>query len=93
MRNLVGYIYLRGKSDMKLELIPGYPSQISANGIPTNFVWNVKPDGMFQIARIRVGGGPSENDFDLLFEGAKDDCDSCLHQQIEKEYPRLMSQG
>jgi hypothetical protein len=78
---------------MKLQSSPPYPSNISANGIPTNLVWNLTPSGSFQIARVLKPGGPAENDFELLFEGSKEQCNSFLHQQIEKEFPGLLSQG
>jgi hypothetical protein len=78
---------------VKLKSVPPYPSNIAANGIPTNLVWNLTPEGTFQIARVLVPGGAAENDFELLFEGSKEQCDVFLHQQIEKDFPGLMSQG
>jgi hypothetical protein len=77
---------------VKLKSIPPYPSNISANGIPTNLVWNVTPEGTFQIARVLRGGG-AESDHELLFEGSKEDCQAFLDRQIERDFPGLMSQG
>lgn len=76
---------------MKLQSVPPYPSNISANGVPTNLVWNVTPGGKFQIARVLKGGG-AESDHEILCEGSKEQCEAFLHQQIEKDFPGLMSQ-
>jgi len=76
----------------KLESVPPFPSNISANGIPTNFVRNVTPDGKHQIARVLKGGGANEADFEILFTGTQQVSEQFLHQLIEKEFPGLMNQ-
>ena len=77
---------------MKLKSVPPYPSNISANGIPVNLVWNVTPEGTFQIAKVIVPGG-AESEHEILCEGSKEQCEAFLHQYIEREFPGLMSQG
>jgi hypothetical protein len=72
---------------MKLDSVPPYPSQVIANGITTNFVRNLTPQGRFQIAR-HLG----EKNFDVLFEGSPAECEDFLARQIEKEFPGLMRQ-
>ena len=66
---------------MKLSSEPPYPSQVIANGIPTNFVRNKTPEGIFQIARVR-----GERDHELLFEGSQGQCEHYLLEAVEKEY-------
>jgi hypothetical protein len=76
---------------MKLQSAsPQYPSHVVANGIPTNFVRNVTPEGEYQVARVLIGGGPAENDFELLFAGSRVGAEEFLRQIIEKEFPGLL---
>jgi hypothetical protein len=75
-------------SRMQLRSKPPFPSQVVANGIPTNFVRNTTPEDTFQIARIL-----GERDYELLFEGPRDQCEHFLRDAIEKEYPGLMKQA
>ena len=77
---------------MKLQSVPPFPSNVVANRIPTNFVRNVTPDGKYQIARVLTGGGPAENDFELLFEGGQADGEQFLSDIIDREFPGLMNQ-
>ena len=76
---------------MKLRSVPPYPSQFIANGLLTHFSWNKTPEGVWQIARLRGDSGV-ENDYDLLFEGPQDECQTYLMEQVEKDYPGLMNQ-
>lgn len=78
---------------MKLQSVPPYPANVVANGIPTNFVRNVTPEGKYQIARVKTGGGAAENDFDVLYDGnSREEGEAVLQQKIEEEYPGLMNQ-
>lgn len=79
---------------MKLDSVPPYPTNLVANGIPTNHVMNRTPAGEYQIARVLQGGGANEADFEILFssqslEAAKD----FWREHVEREFPGLLSQG
>ena len=78
---------------MKLVSAPPYPEQVYANNFPTNLVRNQTPSGEWQIVRVRVpiAGGPAENDFELLFEGSREQCEGFLHQQIGQDFPGLVT--
>ncbi|HET9130589.1 MAG TPA: hypothetical protein VFO86_06565 [Terriglobia bacterium] len=77
---------------MKLQSVPPYPAGISANGIPTNFVRNLTPSGQYQIAPVLLPGGPAENDFELLIEGSREECEKFLSAKIEEKFPGLLGQ-
>lgn len=53
----------------KLDSVPLFPINLSANGVPTNLVLNKTPGGKFQIARVLQPGGPLEGEFDVLYTG------------------------
>lgn len=72
---------------MKLQSMPGFPTQISANGFPTNFVLNQTPGDGWQVARIL-----GEGDFEVLFQGQREECREFLRQKVDKEFPGLMEQ-
>ncbi|MBV8829293.1 MAG: hypothetical protein JO108_08730 [Acidobacteriaceae bacterium] len=72
---------------MKLQSVPGYPSNISLNGSPTNLVINLTPSGNYQIARALVPGGAPEHECEVLFEGTKEELLAFWSQQIEKVLP------
>ena len=72
---------------MKLQSVPGFPSQVVANGLLTHFVRNLTTDGTCQIARVL-----GEHDHEVLFQGTHDQCEQFLHLQVEKDYPGLMNQ-
>ncbi len=75
---------------MKLESKATYPVHKTANGIPTNMVLNQTPAGMFQIARVLRGGGADEADFEVLFEGTREDCENFWREQVRKGFPGLI---
>lgn len=52
-------------------------------------VLNLTPDGRFQIARVLKPGGPTEGEFEILFEGSEQDCMGFWREQVRKELPGL----
>jgi hypothetical protein len=77
----------------KLNSVPLYPTNLSANGIPVNLCKNRTPEGKFQIARVLKPGGPQEGEFEVLWEGDSEwKADAFSKQQIERDFPGLMSQ-
>jgi len=77
----------------RLQSQPLYPINISANGMPVNLCKNKTPEGKFQIARVLAPGGPQEGEFEVLWEGDNEwEADAFSTQQIEKDFPGLMSQ-
>jgi hypothetical protein len=77
----------------KLNSTPGYPTNILANGIPVNLCMNRTPEGKYQIAKVLQPGGPQEGEFEVLWEGDSEyEADAFSTQQIEKDFPGLMSQ-
>ncbi len=75
---------------MKIQSQPGYPITISAKGIATNLAKNLTPNGAWQIVRILKPGGPTEGDFEILFEGSERDCDDFLQKQVSRDFPGLL---
>ncbi|MDE3181341.1 MAG: hypothetical protein KGM47_16990 [Acidobacteriota bacterium] len=75
---------------MKIPSQPGYPITTFANGIPTNLAKNLTPNGTWQIVRILKPGGPTEGDFEILFEGSELDCDGFLQKQVKRDSPGLL---
>ena len=75
---------------MKLQSVPLYPISRFAKGIPTNLITNLTPEGKYQIARVLKPGGPTDGDFEILFEGSAQECEDFLRQQVEKEFPGLL---
>lgn len=75
----------------KLDSAPGFPSTLVAKGIPSGFVLNKTKDAKFQIARILQGGGASEADFEVLFEGTDQrSATEFWLEQVRKEKPGLL---
>lgn len=75
---------------MKLQSqVPKYPSSVVANGVFTNFVRNLTPDGVYQIARILDANA---REYEVLFEGSQPDGEQFLRDLVEKEFPGLMNQ-
>ena len=75
---------------MKLQSAPLYPKGVWVRGIPTNLSRNLTPDGKYQIVRVLKPGGPTEGEFEILFEASEQQCEHFLRQQIEKEFPGLL---
>ncbi len=76
----------------KLTSVEPYPINVTINGIATNLVRNITPEGKHQIARV-VGPSahnPSEHDCRVLFEGSVPECEAFLRRQIEKDFPELL---
>ena len=77
----------------KLNSTPGFPINITANGIPVNLCKNRTPEGKLQIARVLKPGGPQEGEFEVLWEGDSEwEANAFSTQQIERDFPGLMSQ-
>lgn len=58
-----------------------------------NLVKNKTPEGKFQIARVLAPGGPQEGEFEVLWNGDSEaEADAFSRQQVEKDFPGLMSQ-
>jgi hypothetical protein len=77
---------------MQLESRSPYPMHRCPNGIPTNLYKNLTPTGRWQVARVLTGGGASA-DYEILFNTAsEEECDRFLYEQIEKDYPGLLTQ-
>ncbi len=77
----------------KLNSVPLYPINLSANGIPVNLCKNKTPEGKFQIARVLKPGGVQEGEFEILWEGENEfEADAFSTQEIERDFPGLMSQ-
>lgn len=74
----------------KLNSVPLYPITLTAGGMPVNLCKNKTAEGKFQIARVLKPGGPQEGEFEVLYEGDESGADAFAHQQIDKEYPRLV---
>lgn len=75
---------------MKLRSQPLYPVTKAAKGFPTNMVLNLTPDGKFQIARVLKPGGPTEGEFEILFEGSEEECEKFWRDQVRKDFPGLI---
>jgi hypothetical protein len=78
---------------VKLNSTPGFPTNLTANGIPVNMCMNRTPEGKLQIAKVLKPGGPQEGEFEILWEGDTQwEADAFFRQQVEKDFPGLMSQ-
>ncbi len=78
------------ETTMKIQSQPRYPITTSANGIPTNLAKNLTPNGAWQIVRILKPGGPTEGDFEILFEDSERDCEGFWREQVGKDFPGLL---
>lgn len=77
---------------MKLESAPLYPTNLSANGFPTNLVLNKTPAGQFQVARVLKPGG-AEAEFEILHtSNSEQECNQFALKQIEKDFPGMLNQ-
>lgn len=78
---------------MKLDSVPPFPSNLVADGIPTNMVMNKTKGGRYQIARVLKGGGADESDFDVLFTGqTQEEAREFWLAQVDKDFPGLLQQ-
>jgi len=75
---------------VKLQSQPLYPLNKAVRGIPTNMVLNLTPDGKFQVARVLNPGLPTEGEFEILFEGSEQECESFWRDQVRKDFPGLI---
>ncbi len=76
----------------RLRSIEPYPINVKINGIGTNLVRNITPEGKHQIARVLgpSANNPSEHDCKVLFEGSIPQCEAFLRTQIEKDFLGLL---
>jgi hypothetical protein len=71
---------------MKLQSqVPQYPSSVVANGIFTNFVRNLTPDGKYQIAKVLNADG---REYEVLFEGSQPEGEQFLRDLVDREISR-----
>jgi hypothetical protein len=76
----------------KLRSVPLYPVTLSVGGLPANLCKNKTPEGKFQIARVLKPGGPHEGEFEILWEGDREDeAEAFARIQAEKEFPGLVT--
>ncbi len=76
----------------KLRSVEPYPINVKVNGVPTNLLRNITPEGRHQIARVAglSADDPAERGCRLLFEGSVPECEAFLRRQIEKDFPELL---